>query len=313
MDYDIEVEKDAYAFLSDIEEDIKKAILNGEEDISDIECEENGYGNIRDFFHESVTDRAYSIEDAAWVIANCEEEETDSGMWEGQEMHQAMQICAAYSYSNDVWAKVEEIYEEMFDNFEPSYIVVDEDGERYEGNAEADFSEEEDAQSYIDEMSDEEDREGLEVEEGRGNIDEIWQTYEDENVESEIETGGEEELQVLRQWVRLCGNAGMWGGYPFGSVYIDARCGTGYSMPDVKDFTDFDIIARRKLPSMVGNYADAVKARIEELEGITGRPYRMAVEIEGDGINEILATLDEIRDGIIGGHTNGYGWNLKHR
>lgn len=302
MDYDTEVEKDAYAFLSDIEDDIKKAILNGEDDISDIECNESGYGYIRDFFHESVTDRSYSIEDAAWVIANCEEEETDSGMWEGQEMHQAMQICAAFSYGNDVWMKVAEIYEEMFDNFEPNYDVKNADDEVI-----ATFTDEDEANDTYDTTK------GYEIEEGRGNIDEIWQEYEDENVESEIETGGAEELQVLRQWIRLCGKAGMWGGYPFGSVYIDARCGTGYSMPDVKDFTDFDIIARRKLPSMTGSYADAVKARIEELEGITGRPYRMAVEIDGDGINEILATLDEIRDGIIGGHTNGYGWNLKHR
>jgi hypothetical protein len=305
MDYNTEVEKDAYAFLSDIEDDIKAAILNGEEDVSEIECEESGYGDIRDFFHEQITDRSYSIEDAAYVIANCEEEETDSGMWEGQEMYQAMQTCAAFSYGNDVWAKVAEIYEEMFEEFEPDHVVIDEDG-----NEKARFPEEDDAQGFIDDYAPPEDRDVLEIEEGRGNIDEIWQEYEDENVESEIETGGAEELQVLRQWVRLCEKAGMWGGYPFGSVYIDARCGTGYSMPDVKDFTDFDIIARRKLPSMTGSYADAVKARIEELEGNTRKPYRVTVELEGDQWGEIITGLHGIATKIADGHGGGAGWKL---
>ena len=44
MDYTRDVEEDAFDFLSDIEADIKAAIINGEEDISAIRCDETGYG-----------------------------------------------------------------------------------------------------------------------------------------------------------------------------------------------------------------------------------------------------------------------------
>lgn len=73
-----------------------------------------------------------------------------------------------------------------------------------------------------------------------------------------------------------------------GGVYIDSRCGTGHSMPDVKNFYDQDRITRLQLPSMVGKYLDAVKERIAELEGITGKPYRITVELEADQWGEII-------------------------
>ena len=305
MDYDTEVEKDAFDFLLEIEDDIKAAIIAEEDDVSEIQCDESGYGEIRDAFHEQVTDRSYDIEDAAYVIANCSEAETDSGIWEGQDMQGAMQACAAYSYSNDVWAKVVEVYEGLYDEFEPSWIVVDSTGEELET-----FTDEEAAQEYCD---DEENEEAFEVKEGRGNVDELWQDYKDENIESEIETGGSDELAVLRQWVRLSKKASTWGGYPFGSVYIDARCGTGYSMPDVKDFYDFDVIARRKLPSMVGKYGDAINDRIEELEGITRKPYIVTVDLETDTEREIIDGLHEIAGKIQDGYETGYGWMFRNR
>lgn len=312
MDYNIEVEKDAYAFLSDIEEDIKEAILNGEEDVSNIRCEISGYGEIQDAFFESVTDRSYTIEDAAFVIANCENEETDTGLWGYKEIGDAMQTCAALSYGNDVWAKVVEVYEGLYDDFEPSYIVVDEDGNRHDGCKEVDFSEEEDAQGYINYDVEPEDREGLEVIEGRGNIDELWHEYEADFIAEPVEVGSTEELQVLRQWVRLAKKAGTWGGYPLGSVYIDSRCGTGYSMPEVKDFYDFDAIARQKVPGMVGKYGDAIKDRIEELEGITGKEWAVTVELEADQWGEIVTNLHEIAGQIADGHKEGHGWKFEH-
>jgi hypothetical protein len=306
MDYTKDVEDDAFDFISDIEADIKAAIINGEEDISEITCDETGYGEIRDAFHESVTDRAYSIEDAAFIIANCEDEETDTGIWEGLEMREAMQACAAYSYGNDVWQEITEQYESMIDEFEPSYLVVDEDD-----NTVKEFTEDGDAENWIESQPG--GVRGLWVKEGRGNIDELWKEYEADNTVSEIETGGRDELFVLKRWVKLNAKAGEWGGYPLGSVYIDTRCGIGYSMPDVKDFYDQDRITRLQLPSMQGKYVDAVKERIAELEGIIGKPIKVTVELEGDSEREIIDELHEIAGKIQDGYETGAGWMYRDR
>jgi len=306
MDYDTEVEKDAYAFLSDIEDDIKEAILNGEDDVSNIRCDISGYGEIQDAFFESVTDRSYTIEDAAFVIANCTEEETDTGLWGGKDMYDAMQTCAAFSYSHDVWAKVVEVYEEMLDKFEPSYIVVDEDD-----NAVKEFSEDGEAENWIESQPGR--TRGLWVKEGRGNIDELWQEYEDENTTKPIEAGGSDELFALKRWVKLSEKAGTWGSYPLSGSYIDARCGTGYSMPDVKNFVDVDHETGLKLPHMRGKYIDAIKERIEELEGITKKRYTVTVDLEADHRGEIITGLGEIAIKIGDGYETGAGWKLRKR
>lgn len=306
MDYNQDVTEDAFNFLSEIEEDIKNAIVSGEEEVEEIVCDESGYGEIRDAFHEQVTDRAYSIEDAAYVIANCEEEETDTGMWEGLEMHEAMQRCAAFSYANDVWAEIKSQYEGLLCEFEASWKVVDALG----GDV-GEFTEDGDAEDWITE-NDEDGEEGYEVKEGRGNIDEVWQDWVNDNTVSEIETGGKDELFALQRWVKLNAKSGMWGGYPLGGVYIDARCGTGYSMPDVKDFYDQDRITRLQLPSMKGKYLDVVKERIEELEGIT-TPVTLTVELNGDTADEIITRLQHIGERISEGDTASYDWKLTKR
>lgn len=306
MDYTRDVEKAAFDFLSDIEADVKAAIISGEEDISEITCEESGYGEIRGFFHESVVDQSYSIEDAAFVIANCENEETDTGMWEGLEMDEAMQRCAAFSYGNDVWAEVESQYEGLLGEFEPSYLVVDEDD-----NTVKEFTEDGDAEDWIESQPG--GVRGLWVKEGRGNIDKVWQDWEDDNTTQPIETGGRDELFVLKRWMKLNARAGDWGGYPLGSVYIDERCGTGYSMPDVRDFYDYDVIARHKLPSMVGKYSTAVQVRIDELEDTTGAPVRLTVELEGNNEAEIITRLQHIIERINKFDTESHDWKMIKR
>lgn len=315
MDYKTEVEKEAYDFLLEIEADIKAAIIAEVDDVSEIVCDESGYGEIRDAFFESVTDRAYSIEDAAYVIANCEEQETDTGLWDGQEMHEAMQACAAFSYANDVWAELEEVYERLYDEFVPSWKVIDvlgDDAAGEDGENIREFEDEDAAQDWIDE-NDKDGDEGYEVTEGRGNIEEVWSEYESDFNAEPVEVGSDDELYTLKQWVRLAEKAGTWGGYPLGSVYIDARCGTGYSMPDVKDFYDFDVIARQKVPGMVGKYGDAVKVRIEELEGITAPPVKLTVDIGGDTIEDVLNRLQHIRERVSEGDTGSHDWKLTER
>ena len=307
MDYKHDVNTDAYDFLNEIEADIKEAIINGEEDISEIDCSESGYGEIRDYFHEAVVDRSYSIEDAAFVIANCENQETDTGLWEGRDMEEAMQVCAAYSYGADVWEEAERIYDELRDEFEPSWKVVDDAGDDVK-----EFDDEDDANDWMND-NDIHDGAGFEVTEGRGNIDELWKNYEADNTVDEIETGGMDELFVLKRWAKMAEKSCTWGGYQWGSVYIDARCGTGYSMPDVRDFYEYDMIARHKLPSMTGKYIDAVKERIADLEGKTAAPVRLEITLEGNTEDEITARLQHISARIGEGDTGSYDWKLTTR
>ena len=307
MDYTRDVEEDAFDFLSDIEADIKAAIINGEEDISAIRCDENGYGYIRDAFHEAVVDRAYNIEDAAFIIANCEEEETDTGLWEGCDMYDAMQRCAAFSYGNDVWVEVESQYEGLLGEFEPSWKVVDGVGCDVK-----EFEDEDEALDWVTE-NDEDGDKGYEVIEGRGNIDKIFQDWTDDNTTQPIETGGRDELFALKRWVKKSEKASTWAGYPLGSVYIDTRCGIGYSMPDVRDFYDCDRITRLQLPSMTGKYVEAVKERIAELEGMTEKPYKVTVELEAEQWGEIVTGLHEIAGRIADGYETGVGWKLQIR
>ena len=304
MDYQKDIKDDAFSFLSDIIEDVKQAIIDDEEDISEIDCDISGYGDIRDAFNESVTDRAYTIEDAAYIIANCEDEETDTGLWGGCDMHRAIQTCAAYSYANDVWAEVVKQYDAMYEEFEPSWKVIDVTGEEIET-----FEDEDAAQEWID-KNDPKDEEGYEITEGRGNIDQILQERTDENTIKPIEIGGTDELFVLKRWVKLAGNAGAWGGYPMGGVYIDSRCGVGYSMPNVKDFYEYDRIASSKVPSMVGKWSEAVKERISELEGKTAAAVRLTVEIEGNNKDEIITRLQHIGERIGEGDTESHDWKM---
>lgn len=306
-EYKEDIKKCAFEFLSELKADIQKAIIDGEDCIDDLYLDESGYGDIRDYFTTEVTDQPISIEDAAYIIANCDERETDSGLWHGSDIEDAIRICAAYSRSNDVWAEITRQYEALCDAFEPSWMVIDADGNEVET-----FDNEDEAEDSV-KMNDPDGELGLEATAGRGNIDEIWSEYVSEYTIKPIETGGAEEIAVLRKWVELAEDAGTWGGYPFGSVYIDARCGIGYSMPNVKRFYEYDHEARLKLPGMMGKYITDVKKRIAELEAMAKKEWSIKVDIEADQWGEIVTELHEIANQIAGGgQTKGTGWKFEH-
>jgi hypothetical protein len=77
--------------------------------------------------------------------------------------------------------------------------------------------------------------------------------------------GGEVELNAIQTWLRLGENAGTWSGYPLGSSYIDARCGTGYGMENVKDYVEYDHQIAIEHPHLRNLRKDQVKARLEEV------------------------------------------------
>lgn len=241
MDYDKDLLNDVVSFLEEIEDEIKTALIDGAEfgDIDD--------GEIRCRMEESIY-TPFSLEDAAFVINNCENEETDAGLCEGLDQTDAIIAMAVYSYSADAWDKAEELYDEMFTEY-----VDEDDGLRF------------------DKMD-------------MANI--VWDEFLKRHTIEPVDAGGITELTILEHWIRLNNNAGMWNRSPFGGAYIDARCGVGYSMPDIKNFVDCDRTAQYQLPHMNGKCRDDVKARIDELK-----------ETMMTGIEKHHAKLDELIDG----------------
>jgi hypothetical protein len=226
VDYEEEVLKDSVNFLVEHEEMIVKALAKG------ADFDYNEIDNLDSAWHENIIDRSYTSDDAAFVLDNCKEEENDSGLWEGKDAKEALQCQAAYSYGNDCWEKVNELYNEMilradeiFDNGA--------DGQTNEGAAQAAF----------DEFKNEQAAELLPV-----------------------EKGSEEEKSLVGLWLRLADAAGgFWSGYPVGSAYIDSRCGVGFGMSDVLDFVQFDHDLAKQVPWLHGKRREEVRARRDEL------------------------------------------------
>jgi len=225
MNYNKDLLDDVVTFLEDIEDDIKAALISGTEfdDIDD--------GDIRYRMEESMH-TSFSLEDAVFVIDNCENAETDAGLWEGLDPSDSIIAMAMHSYMADAWFKAEELYEEMVIKYD----------------------------DYVDCFDDVKDSVVADV---------IWRWFVSLFEITPVETGGITELTILEHWVRLNKDSGMWGGYPFGGAYIDARCGTGYSMPEVKDFVDCDRTVRYQLPHMIGKCCEEVELRIGELKEAT--------------------------------------------
>ena len=116
--YKDDVKENARDFILDHKEMIIEALIleNCNWDYNDIE-------GLDSAFHECIVDRDYSLTEAADIIANCENEESDSGLWEGQQPEQAICTKAAFSFGNDVWfecekifTRLQELYEEMLEN-----------------------------------------------------------------------------------------------------------------------------------------------------------------------------------------------------
>src|SRR4030042_3569260 len=136
MDYQKDIEQEAKSFLSEHEEEFKQAIKENKE------FDRNEIDDLDEWFHEEITDRAYTLKDAAYIISNCENEETDSGIWEGQDAKATLSSIAAYSFSNDVWLKCEEIYKEIKENFDTEKL--EEKEEENEANETIDIDTEND-------------------------------------------------------------------------------------------------------------------------------------------------------------------------
>lgn len=243
VDYDDEVLKDSVGFLIDHEEMIVKALAKG------ADFDYNEIDDLDSAWHENIVDRGYTSEDAAFVLANCKEEETDSGLWEGKDAKDALQCQAAYSYGNDCWWKTTELYDAMKERFESLINDQDHDKDRDEPGVRA------------------------------AEAQQVFDVFRDEyNTDlSPVEKGSEEEKSLVGQWLRMAYDAGgFWSGYPVGSAYIDARCGVGFGMPDVYDFVQFDHLLAKRVPWLDGKRREEVRARrdilLESERKLKGKP-----------------------------------------
>jgi hypothetical protein len=84
----------------------------------------NDYPNGDAWHHESHVDKWYNLSDAAAVLDQLDEfEETDSGLWEGLGMKEALSACAAYTYGHAVYNEWREKIQQI--NQEASIIIDD--------------------------------------------------------------------------------------------------------------------------------------------------------------------------------------------
>ena len=84
----------------------------------------NDYPDGDSWHHESHVDKWYNLTDAAKLIDQLSEhEETDSGLWEGQQPKEAIGTCAAFTYGNAVYSEWCDLIDEI--NNEAATIIED--------------------------------------------------------------------------------------------------------------------------------------------------------------------------------------------
>ena len=265
MYYWDDVTREAVDFIVEYSEMIEEGLVD------DAEFNYNEMDNLDQAFHESIVDRAYSLEDAAYVLEHTNNEETDSGLWEGQDMRSAMSACAAYSYGNDVWQELVEQYENLKDAYanelEQIYDVRrtemhdDPTVIKYVGECGS-----LDLDTFIEEQL-ELNNDDLQHRAAQNVITQ----FKMDNTIKPIDPINSEAVYAIRRWLKLNSEAGMWGGYPLGSSYIDARCGVGYGMREIKDYVDFDQRISYMLPGLNGKNREFVQQHLKELEADLAR------------------------------------------
>jgi hypothetical protein len=219
--YDDEILADAIHFLEQFEEMILKALADiaewGGNDIEDLD----------QAFHESI-EPSFTAKDALYIMKECHNPADADCYGAADSTEQALVYQAIESYRNDVWFKLEALYEDMTGQLDD---IVPVEGQTVEKTA----------------------------------FDKVIQ----ENTPLAplpVEKGTRGELDIIRMWLSLADKAGgFWGGYPLGQSYIDARCGSGHGMPDIKEFVDFDHEVREKVPWLAGKYRQDIQARFDEM------------------------------------------------
>jgi len=145
-DYQTQAEEDARETVSEYREDILEKLDDTGEASNDLL---NDYGSGDAYHHESHIDKFYSLTDAAELIDELSyHEETDSGLWEGQQPKEAISTCAAYTYGNAVYSEWRDLITVINDDAEE---IIDDYDERI---TEAEIAEEKEDEDYEGESAD---------------------------------------------------------------------------------------------------------------------------------------------------------------
>ena len=113
-DYNKEAISDAVSTAREFLDQIVEKVCDGE-DISDDLL--NDYGTGDAYHHESHVDKEYGLADASDLLSQLSDhEETDTGLWEGQEPRKAIATQAAFTYGNAVMHHWQELIEELNDD-----------------------------------------------------------------------------------------------------------------------------------------------------------------------------------------------------
>lgn len=162
--YRDEARSDACSTVENFRDEILDQLMSDGQASDDLH---NDYSNGDSYHHESHVDKWYNVAEAAAVLDQLDEyEETDSGLWDGQPMKEALSTCAAFTYGNAVlseWADlIREINgqaEEIIDEFATEESDLEDEIESNENLAEEAENDEDDedadeqAESYREEAA----------------------------------------------------------------------------------------------------------------------------------------------------------------
>lgn len=240
VDYGDEVRKEAVDFVSEWMDEVIEAIQNDESRFLD--------GSMEDTFFEMVTDRSYTLSDAAFVIENSRNVEEDSGLWEGKDPQDAIEIQAAFTYSNDVHCEVEDIYDELKEDYTNNFDrICDDLNEKHKDDVDEDYDPEEDAMAAASDL--------------------VREHFENEYANNvQVVTDKREQVKMIEYYLRLAEKASMWSGYPVGGSYIDSRCGVGFGMPEIHDYVEYDHKIANAIPELRGMSKNAIADHLESLK-----------------------------------------------
>ncbi len=86
----------------------------------------NDFNHGDSLFHETIVGRYYSAEEAIKLLSSLHEyEETDSGLWEGQEWEQMLSSKAAWTYGNAVYDMATDLLTEIRDSIDMEEIDIE--------------------------------------------------------------------------------------------------------------------------------------------------------------------------------------------
>lgn len=101
--YAKEAEDDAKMMVVEFSDQIVEKLIDDGEASDDLN---NDYSNGDSYHHESHVDRSYTLLEAAKLLDQLSQfEETDRGLWEGQEPREAVVTQAAYTYGSAVYSE----------------------------------------------------------------------------------------------------------------------------------------------------------------------------------------------------------------